>query len=207
MDAVHFLNIEYLLLRAYDFFSAQPAVGTAYNSVESPASATIHPIALAFGTVAIVGMAVSLVFFVIVLLVRIRLEVVEHEGFHAREQEEELHHEAAAPGTPAQSKNGRWERVQSLLGSASEGDWRLAILEADIMLSDLLKEQGYRGEAVGERLKDANPLQFTTLDLAWKAHKVRNDIAHAGADYHLSQRDANAAIDNYRRVFEEFNFI
>jgi hypothetical protein len=60
---------------------------------------------------------------------------------------------------------------------------------------------------VGERLRDANPLQFTTLDLAWKAHKVRNDIAHAGESYQLSQRDTHATIDYYRRVFEELHYI
>jgi hypothetical protein len=207
MDAVHFLNIEYLLLRAYDFFSAQPLVDTAYSTAEAPASSTIHPIAVTFGTFALVGMLVSLVFFVIVVWIRIRLEVVEHEGFHAREHEEELHQEVAAPEAPAKAKNERWERVQTLMSGSSESDWRLAVLEADIMLNDMLIEQGYRGESIGERLRDANPLQFTTLDLAWKAHKVRNDIAHAGADYHLSQRDANATIDEYRRVFEEFNFV
>ena len=59
----------------------------------------------------------------------------------------------------------------------------------------------------GEKLRDANPLQFSTLDLAWQAHKVRNDIAHAGEGFHLSEREANATIDLYRRVFEEFDFI
>jgi hypothetical protein len=96
--------------------------------------------------------------------------------------------------------------VRELANTTNESDWRLAILEADIMLNDLLKEQGYRGEGIGERLRDANPLQFATLDLAWQAHKVRNDIAHAARDFHLSQREANATIDLYRRVFEEFNF-
>ncbi|TSC68525.1 MAG: Uncharacterized protein G01um101456_612, partial [Parcubacteria group bacterium Gr01-1014_56] len=94
-----------------------------------------------------------------------------------------------------------------LANTPNESDWRLAILESDIMLGDLLLEQGYRGEGIGERLRDANPLQFNTLDLAWQAHKVRNDIAHAGEGFHLSQREANATIDLYRRVFEEFDFI
>lgn len=207
MDYVHFLNIEYLLLRAYDFLFAQPIVTDTYAGASAPAQDTIHPIAVGFGIVAVLGMFITIIFFIAVVWIRIRLEVVEHEGFHAREHEEALHAQVMAPEAEQSKSNERWERVQALANSTSETDWRLAILEADIILDDLLKEQGYRGESIGERLRDANPLQFNTLDLAWKAHKVRNDIAHAGVEYHLSQRDANATIDFYRRVFEEFNFI
>ena len=60
---------------------------------------------------------------------------------------------------------------------------------------------------MGDKLKNANPLTFTTLDLAWQAHKVRNAIAHMGDTYPLTERDTHATIDLYRRVFEEFNYI
>ncbi len=80
-------------------------------------------------------------------------------------------------------------------------------MEADIILGDMLSHQGYRGQSIGDKLKDANPLQFTTLDLAWQAHKVRNDIAHAGEGFHLSEWDTKGTLDFYRRVFEEFDYI
>ena len=75
------------------------------------------------------------------------------------------------------------------------------------MLGDVLDNQGYAGPVVGDQLKMANPLQMTTLDLAWKAHKMRNDIAHEGEVLQLTERDVRATIDYYRRVFEEFNAI
>ena len=48
---------------------------------------------------------------------------------------------------------------------------------------------------------------MTTLDLAWKAHKMRNDVAHSGEKLPLSERDVRSTIDYYKRVFEEFGAI
>jgi hypothetical protein len=210
MEQVHFLNIEYLLLRVYDIIHNSSLFTATYGGATAPASSAISIIAVALGSIALIGMIITLAFFVFLVWVRIRLEVVEHEGFHGKEHE--LHDAettviVAGHSEPVGPKNPRWEQVRELANTTSESDWRLAILEADIMLGDLLKEQGYRGEGIGERLRDANPLQFHTLDLAWTAHKVRNDIAHAGSDFHLSQREANSTIDLYRRVFEEFDYI
>lgn len=206
MDKVHFLNIEYLLLRVYDIIHGSVAYRAAYETTVAPASGTVGVVALLLGSIALLGMVFTLGLFIFLIYVRVRLEIVEHEGFHAKEHEHADAH-SATDAHHAGPKNPRWEHVRELANATSESDWRLAILEADIILNDLLVEQGYRGESIGERLRDANPLQFHTLDLAWKAHKVRNDIAHAGSDFHLSQREADATIDLYRRVFEEFDYI
>lgn len=155
-------------------------------------------------TVAIVGLVLALILLILIVYVSINLEQLEHHGFHHLEMAEHVHHELHAQEAP---KNPRWEGVSLLASSSSEGDWRRAILEADIMLADLLRERGYVGESIGEQLKMANPLQFTTLDMAWEAHRMRNALAHLGEAFPLSERDARATIEQYRRVFEEFDYI
>jgi hypothetical protein len=75
------------------------------------------------------------------------------------------------------------------------------------MLGDLLAARGYRGANIGDMLKDANPIQFTTLNQAWAAHKVRNQIAHEGEGYTLTDREARSTIEQYRHVFEEFDYL
>jgi hypothetical protein len=207
MDQVHFLNIEYLLLRVYDIIHGSVAYNAAYETTFAPASGAIGFFAILLGSIALLGMVFTFALFIFLIYVRVRLEIVEHEGFHAKEHEHAVEGAHSVEDAHAGPKNTRWEHVRELASGTSESDWRLAILEADILLNDLLVDQGYRGESIGERLRDANPLQFRTLDLAWKAHKVRNDIAHAGSEYHLSQRDADATLDLYRRVFEEFDYI
>lgn len=103
--------------------------------------------------------------------------------------------------------NHRWEHVQSLMDGASPSEWREAITEADIMLDDLLNAQGYTGEGVGEKLRQADPEDFHSLSDAWEAHKVRNQIAHQGSAFELSDTLAHRTIQRYERVFREFGFI
>jgi len=103
--------------------------------------------------------------------------------------------------------NPKWQRVIDHLESDRSADWKLAILEADIMLADLLEASGYEGESIGEKLKKIEKSDFNTIEKAWEAHKVRNLIAHEGADYVLTQHEAIRIIELYKAVFEEFYYI
>lgn len=191
-DGVNFLNLEYILTRVVDASGAFHA-GEVWGSLPG----WFHFLTT---QVAIWGMVISLLLVLLIVYTQIRLTIVEHEGFHGKEVHQVHEVEAAAP--PPQ--NERWRRVVELASSGNQSDWRRAILEADIMLSVVLADAGYDGSTVGEQLKMANPFQMTTLDLAWKAHRVRNEVAHGGEAYELTERDARVAIDYYRRVFEEF---
>jgi hypothetical protein len=99
--------------------------------------------------------------------------------------------------------NSRLEEVLAHIASDEPNDWRLAIIEADIILDGLLKERGYAGNSLGERLRSITPSQLATIDDAWEAHKIRNRIAHDGADFILTKRIAEETINRYRRVFTE----
>ncbi len=97
----------------------------------------------------------------------------------------------------------RFEHIQSLSSSMNPSDWRQAIIEADILLDELLGKFGYPGSSVGDKLKQVRTGDLSTLQSAWEAHKVRNDIAHRGSDFILTQREAKRTLDLYRQVFSE----
>ncbi len=101
----------------------------------------------------------------------------------------------------------RWQSIMQRISSPNEGDWRVAIIEADIILDDMLTRMGYFGEGVAEKLKQIEKPDFKTIDSAWEAHKVRNSIAHAGSSYKLSRGLADKTIRQFKEVFEEFYFI
>jgi hypothetical protein len=105
------------------------------------------------------------------------------------------------------ARNERWERILSLVASDNPGDWRVAIIEADIALEELMRSMSYHGDTLGDMLKAVEKSDFQTLDLAWEGHKVRNRIAHSGSDYILTNREAKRIIDLYRQVFQEFDVI
>ena len=114
---------------------------------------------------------------------------------------------AMVHGPEAQAGNAVWLEIEQKINSVNQGDWRLAILEADVLLFEMLEQMGLPGQNLGEKLKSADSSFFNTLNEAWQAHKVRNIIAHEGAGYKLSYNEAKRTIDLYRRVFEEFYFI
>ncbi len=105
------------------------------------------------------------------------------------------------------NENKKWNKVLEHVASSNPSDWRLSVLEADILLAEVLEKIGLLGDTVGERLKSAKPEHFKSLQSAWEAHKIRNSIAHEGSDFALSQREAKRAIGLFEEVFKEFHFI
>lgn len=101
----------------------------------------------------------------------------------------------------------QWRNIQRYMQSHNPSDWRLAILEADILLYDMLDQIGFQGDSIGEKLKSVDPASFNSLDNAWQAHKIRNLIAHEGANFELTYDESKKAINNYQKVFDEFYFI
>ena len=104
-------------------------------------------------------------------------------------------------------ENQKWLKVLEHTNSNNSADWRLAIIEADVMLDELLRTLGYPGEGIGERLKGVDSTDMLTLDNAWEAHKVRNRIAHAGSDFELNERETKRVIALFESVFREFQYI
>ena len=129
-----------------------------------------------------------------------QLEEIDAEE---REQKERAYEEYYKGGP----KNNRLSDVIKHISSDSPNDWKLAIIEADIILDEVLKEAGYQGASLGERLRSISPAQLQSLDAAWQAHKVRNQVAHGGADFILTHKLAQDTIKQYRIVFHEFGLM
>lgn len=112
------------------------------------------------------------------------------------------HGEVPKAGGVAES----WKRIDGYVRSEHPSDWKIAILEADNLLEEVITRMGYEGENFGEKLKAIKPSQFPYLDHAWEAHKFRNDIAH-GTDRPLAHSEANRIIGLYERVFRELKVL
>ncbi len=181
------LNLDYIYYTLYTLFSDPSQL--------SPARL--------LGSIAPYSIALSLVFATLIVYSIIRITQIrgeQAEVLRAHQQKVERAKEGVV-------HNEKWQRVLAHIHSPNPSDWRLAILEADIMLEELMDGLGYRGETLAEKLKSVERSDFNTLESAWEAHRVRNDIAHAGGDFLLSEREAKRVIDLYRRVFDEFRFI
>ncbi len=127
------------------------------------------------------------------------------ENLHSEDDgDNERYEDGKDPVHPGQEK---WNTVISHILSENPNDWRHAIIEADIMLDEMLTASGYSGLTLGEKLKSADSSTFKTINQAWEAHKIRNAIAHEGADFTLSTREAKRVVRLFEEVFREHNYI
>ena len=180
-------NIEWLFLKIYDFF-----VGGFKISFDGGF----------FKTIGFILSLVAIIFFGIIVYSVIRLkerDQLNQDNFHKKI--------IALKEVKKEKKNERWSTIVEHISSTKEGDWRIAIIEADSMLDKLTKDLGLIGNDLGDRLRNAPKGDFQTLDNAWEAHKIRNRIAHEGLNFQLQYRDAKKAIEMYESVFNEFGII
>ncbi len=169
------------------------------------------PDMLSFSHVVLFFFALFFIFIMAYTTIRI-LEIRRKEYKHLQHEiAEYAHHQAerekkASHGDEI-SKNKRWIQTLTHLFSQHSSDWKLAIIEADSMLDELLMELGFKGETLGERLKSATQDKFNNLTHAWEVHTVRNRIAHEGVSFEISQHEAKRVITLYEQIFREFGFI
>ena len=69
-----------------------------------------------------------------------------------------------------------WLKIEGSI-SDDHNAQSMAILNADKLLDKALKEKGFKGETMGERLGAASR-SLSACDSVWAAHKLRNIIAH-----------------------------
>ncbi len=152
----------------------------------------------------VVAILLSILFFAGFIYAKIRYNEVSEEEQELLRAEERKWALANGGGSPTQ---GRWAEIQKHIHEDSPASWKIAIIEADIFLDEVLSGAGYSGMTIGDKLKSANTTSFTTIQDAWEAHKVRNEIAHTGGDFVLTKRLAQETLTRYERVFREFGAI
>ncbi len=180
-------NIEWLFLKIYDFFT-----GGFHFTTDNGF----------FRTLGFIFSLVAVFFFGVIVYSVMRLKERNKLNHHLLDEKiEALNH------VKKENKNERWSAVVEHISSPKEGDWRIAIIEADAMLDKLTKDMGLIGNDLGDRLRNAPTGDFQTLDNAWEAHKLRNRIAHEGLNFKLEYREAKKAIEMYESVFNEFGLI
>ena len=98
---------------------------------------------------------------IVYTLVRIvQIRRAEYRHFEA------MQHTVAAQDIP--KTHLRWQRIEEQAHGDNEQSWRLAILEADIMLNELLDVQGYRGETMSDKLRAVEKSKFNSIDFILK---------------------------------------
>ena len=144
---------------------------------------------------------VSMIFLAGIFWIALRMRAVHHK-------EHELFKAIPLEEVTAKEKMTQWQVVLNHINSENPAEWKIAILEADNMLDEILEEQGYVGDTVADKLKAMSRTRIASYDEVWEAHKVRNEIAHGGAvDMDLSKKLAHDTIARFGNAFRDLGYI
>lgn len=196
----NWLNPDYLFNQAVAF--VQNAINY-IGGIDSQIVSVYHTILSIFAL-----FFIMIISYASIRLIEIRIKEHRHlkheiaEFAHYQEEKEKKFQE-----NEAVSKNSRWIKTLSHLFSQHQSDWKLAVIEADSILEDLMKTLGFKGETLGDKLKSATQDKFRSLTLAWEVHTIRNRIAHEGATFELSKHEAKRIIAIYETIFREYGYI
>ena len=92
----------------------------------------------------------------------------------------------------------KWRKIIARLEKKSESEAKLAILEADTLLDEVLKKSGYPGETLGEKLEKITEGTLPNLEDLKKVRQVRENIISDPA-YKLEINKAKEALKVYEK--------
>ena len=98
-----------------------------------------------------------------------------------------------------------WLEIENSLQQDNPASYALAVMNADKLLDEALKELRIPGQTMGERLKRAGS-RFTQLNNVWAAHKLRNQIAHEHG-FQLEYKQARFALASFRQALKDLGAI
>ena len=81
-----------------------------------------------------------------------------------------------------------WIKIAKRLDTASETEYKLAVIEAEEMLSNALEMAGHKGEAFTDQIREAR--------------KIRDNIVH-NPDYRLSLDEAKRILKIYEQALKQ----
>lgn len=99
----------------------------------------------------------------------------------------------------------RWLKIENGLVKTEPRSYTIAILEADKLLDRAMREMGIAGKNMGERLKHADR-RFSDVNSVWRAHKLRNQLAHE-SDFELNYVTTTQALASFRRALKDLGAI
>jgi len=100
----------------------------------------------------------------------------------------------------------QWNKIKKRLESENESEYKVAIIEADNIIDDLIKRMGYKGENMGERLANIPEGQLVELGEMKEAHEIRNRIIHE-EDFKIDRGFAKEVLKKYEHLLHHFEVL
>ena len=104
-----------------------------------------------------------------------------------------------------ESYQARFLGIENKLSKDNISSCSMVIIEADKLLDKAMHEMGVPGKTMGDRLKRSGS-KFTDINAVWRAHKLRNAIAHESG-LEISYKQATTALSIYKQALKDLGAI
>ena len=99
----------------------------------------------------------------------------------------------------------KWLEIEHSLSRDQEHSYSLAVLNADKLVDQAMREKGIAGNTMGERMKNSAQV-FSNRNAIWSAHKLRNQIAHE-SDVSVSYDSSRRALASFKQALKDLGAI
>lgn len=108
-------------------------------------------------------------------------------------------------GLDQEKYQSRWMSIHKTLKKDNPDTYQKAIIDADKLLDHALKERGFKGNTMGERMKSADKT-WKNANYIWSAHKIRNKIVHE-VDAHVPYELSVRSLEAYKQALKDVGAI
>lgn len=95
--------------------------------------------------------------------------------------------------------------IENKLNKENPATFMTTIINADKLLDKAMTEMGLAGKTMGEKLKRSGD-RFSDINAVWRAHKLRNALAHED-DLEISYKQAQNALAIYKQALKDLGAI
>ncbi len=98
----------------------------------------------------------------------------------------------------------RWIKILETAKLATPEALKIAVIDADKLADDSLKQLGMKGETMADRIDEVTIEEIPSIDKLFKAHRIRNELVH-NPDSEMSKHEAKKLLGDYEDFFRDIN--
>ncbi len=99
-----------------------------------------------------------------------------------------------------------WTGIIKKLDEGRESEYKLAVVQADTMISEAFKRAGYKGKDLEDLVGKLSKSVLSNNAELIKAHKTRNEVV-ANPDYKLSLDETKKLLNVYQRTLTDLGLL
>lgn len=99
----------------------------------------------------------------------------------------------------------QWLAIENTVSRDNQASWQVAIMNADKLVDQALRERRFKGQTMGERMKSAEKT-WRNVNHVWGAHKIRNQLAHE-VDTQLSYDITLRSLSAFKQALKDLGAI